>query len=74
MPVSIVAGRNSVTYAGSVPSPVANSTQPSANSSPPGTADDALAEAVDHPPRQRARRRAAISGPGVTAKPASRIE
>ena len=39
IPVSTVAGRNSDTYAGEEPSPVANSRHPSANSSPPGTAE-----------------------------------
>ena len=38
VPVSSVAGRNSPTYAGEGPRPTANSTHPSANSSPPGTA------------------------------------
>ena len=73
VPVSNVAGRNSDRYAGVDPSPVANSTQPSAKISPPGTA------AARDPYRSIIRPAsaldsAAISGPGVTANPASSVE
>ena len=73
VPVSNVAGKNSDTYAGDESRPVANSTQPSAKTSPPGTA------AARDPYRSiirpaRALESAAISGPGVTANPASSVE
>src|SRR5215207_1391985 len=72
-PVSSVAGRNSEAYADSGPNPTANSTHPSANTTPPGTA------ATRGPNRSITRPAnaddsAAISGPGVTATPADSVD
>ena len=57
VPVSNVAGRNSVTYAGEEPSPTANSTQPDREQQAARHRRHALPVAIDHPPRQRRRQR-----------------
>src|SRR5690349_20780215 len=73
IPVRSVAGRKCVTYAGDESNPTANSNAPSANTNPPGSADTrGPKRSITRP--ASALDVAAISGPGVTANPASSVE
>jgi hypothetical protein len=63
----------SATYAGCGPMRAASSAQPAAKSSPPGTATTRWPKRSAIRPALAAATNA-ISGPGVTAKPAFRIE